>query len=282
MNTNSNTYTVIYSVVLVVLVAAILSFVAISLQPKQNENIKIETVSKVFTAAAQSCGLEVEAEGAVLAQYSEAIAEAFYVDGNGAVVGSMNTGKEDLSAIEVPSTSDLKRQNDLIKKIDAGAAELVSELRLPVFIFDIEGSQVTVIPCYGAGLWGPIWGYLAIEADGKTIAGAVFDHKSETPGLGAKIAEEPFYSKFKGKVIGAGDEKFAVKKGESGPSCVDAISGASITSAALGVSVNNWLKIYEPYLAGVQEEEEEGCCCCCGGCAEEACGECETVNNEEE
>ncbi len=255
MNTNSNTYTVIYSTVLVVIVAAVLAFAAMALAPKQNENIKKETISQVLTAAAQADESVTIAEGAdVLALYTEMASAAYYVDGNGKKVGEMNLGKGDKNAIEVASTADLKKQNDIIKKIEAGQTDLLSTLALPVYVIDVKGKQITVIPVYGAGLWGPVWGYLAVQADGKTLAGSVFDHKGETPGLGAKITEDFFESQFIGKVFGEGDTKFEVIKGgakglEYG---VDAISGATITSQALGKAINTWAEYYEPYLKGLK------------------------------
>ena len=222
MNTNGNTYTVIYSAVLVILVAAILAFVAMILQPETD----------------------------VMKMYAEKVKEAFFVDGNGKKVGEMNIGKENLNDIQVSTTSDLKKQNDLMKKLEEGSTDLLGELQLPVYVFDINGKTVTVIPCYGAGLWGPIWGYVALAEDGKTIGGAVFDHKGETPGLGAKIADEPFCNEFKGKSFNTGNDMFAVLKGDNSanPHAVDAISGATITSQALGRSINLWAKYYEPYL----------------------------------
>ncbi len=256
MNTNGNTYTVIYSTVLVILVAAILAFVAMSLQDKQNENIKLETITKVLTAAAQSDdNVSIDETTDVLKMYTDMISAAFYVDGEGTVKDQMNMGKNNVKDIVVPSTSDLKKQNDIIKKIEdakdeASRAELLKTLDLPVFVFNINGKTVTVMPCYGAGLWGPIWGYIALAEDGKTIVGAIFDHKGETPGLGAKIAEAPFYLSFKGKALSDGEPVFAVEKGkhEGEPSCVDAISGATITSRALGIGINLWAKYYRPYL----------------------------------
>ncbi len=258
MNTNSNTYTVIYSTILVVIVAAVLASVAMLLQPKQTENIKKETISQVLVAAAQADETVTIAEDAdVLKLYADMATAAFTVDGNGNRVGDMNLGKEDVSKIVVASTSDLKKQNDIIKKIEAGQTDLLSTLALPIYIINVNGKDITVIPCYGAGLWGPIWGYLAVNADGKTLAGSVFDHQGETPGLGAKITEQFFEDQFKGKVFGEGETKFEVVKGgakglEYG---VDAISGATITTQALGKAINIWAKYYEPYLkaAGVQE-----------------------------
>lgn len=263
MNTNGNTYTVIYSTILVVLVAAILAFAALSLQDKQNENVKLETVSKLLGAASQADGTFTIEEGAdVLGLYADHITDAFYVDGNGNRVGEMNMGKEDKNAIEVTTTSDLKKQNDIMKKIEAGDASLKPSLRMPVYVFDINGAEITVIPCYGAGLWGPIWGYIALNADGKTITGAVFDHKGETPGLGSKIAEPAFYiDRFKGKSLGSGETIFSIEKGkhEDNPNCVDAISGATITSRALGKGINLWTKYCMPYLEKAAAAVTDSC-----------------------
>ena len=250
MNTNSNTYTVIYSIVLVVVVAAILAFTSQALKDKQNENVKLETITKVISAATQADPDYVIAEDTdILEEYQNLISDAIFVDVNGEKAGQMNIGKEDKKAIEVASTSDLKKQNDIIKKIEAGNADAASELKLPVYVFNIKGQKVTVIPCYGAGLWGPVWGYLAFAEDGRTFDGAIFDHKSETPGLGAKITETPFYSQFKGRSI-TDEGYFGVIKGGAKDTEheVDAISGASITSGAVGTTVRTWVKYYLPYL----------------------------------
>ena len=262
MNTNGNTYTVIYSTVLVVLVAAILAFVALSLQDKQNENVKLETITKLLSAASQSDGSFVIGEDTdVLGLYAGKIKDAFYVDGNGKKVSEMNTGKENVKEIEVTTTSNLKAENDKMKKIEDGDASLLGELRLPVYVFDINGKDVTVIPCYGAGLWGPVWGYLAIASDGKTVTGAVFDHKGETPGLGAKIVDKSFCDEFIGKTLNmTGETVFAVVKATAVTEpehSVDAISGATITSQALGKSINLWARYYMPYLSGVAASAQE-------------------------
>lgn len=254
MNTNGNTYTVIYSTILVVLVAAILAFVALGLQDKQNENIKLETISKLLDAASQSDSTFTVAEDAdVLGIYAEHASDAFFINASGEKIGEMNTGKENVRDIQVTTTSDLKKQNDLMKKIEEGQADAAEKLSLPVYVFDINGKEVTVLPCYGAGLWGPIWGYVAIDEDGMTIDGAVFDHKGETPGLGAKIAEDAFYTKFLGKTINLEDEPvFTIAKASAitePEHSVDAISGATITSQALGKGINLWLKNYRPYLS---------------------------------
>ena len=99
---------------------------------------------------------------------------------------------------------------------------------MPLYVID---NQITVIPMRGNGLWGPIWGYIGIAADGKTVVGAVFDHKSETPGLCAEITTEKYQSQYKGKSIGGK---------------VDAIAGATRTSKGVEEMIERTLKLYLP------------------------------------
>ena len=241
MNTNSNTYTVIYSTILVVVVAAVLAFAATALKGKQEENVKVDTISQILTAA----GLEYN-EGDVLQVYKDNIEEAILVNAEGEEVGTLNT--ESIESIQVYGNSELKAQM---------AADQKS---LPVYIFN---NGVTVVPCYGAGLWGPIWGYIGIQGD-LTITKACFGHKGETPGLGAKITDMPevFADKFTGKTITA---EILVAKNVTGENDVNAISGATITSTAAGVMVNQWLGFYKGYFGEAQP--------CCGDCQTECCGD---------
>lgn len=225
MNTNSNAYTVIYSIILVVVVAAVLAFAAMFLKPTQEANVKKDTIGQILTAAT------IQSED-ILGTYQNEIESAILVDIDGNKVGDLNV--EDC---EVYGTSELKRQI---------AAEQKS---LPVYIFK---NGVTVVPCYGAGLWGPIWGYIGFEGDLKTIKAVCFGHKGETPGLGAKIADEPsFAESFIGQQVGSGDILFEVAKPanrQTEMNGVDAISGATITCQALGKTLNQWFGFYENYL----------------------------------
>ena len=230
MNTNSNTYTVIYSIGLVVIVAAVLAFVAKFLQPMQDENVKKDTISQILTAA------DVEfTDDNVLKAYDGAIKEAILVDINGAVVDSL-----DIKTREVYGTADLKKH-------------MIEEDMFPVYVFE----NVIVIPCYGAGLWGPIWGYVGVDkTDYTTITKACFGHKGETPGLGAKITDEPavFADKFTGKTVGP----FTVAKNVAATeaSAVNAISGATITSQSVGKALNQWFGFYENYFAKMRPADE--------------------------
>jgi len=226
MNTNSNTYTVIYSIVLVVIVAAVLAFAAMFLKPTQDANVKKDTISQILTAAT------VEGED-ILATYQQEIEAAILVDMEGNKVDDL-----DIQDCEVYGTADLKRQIAADQKA------------LPVYIFK---NGVTVVPCYGAGLWGPIWGYIGFEGDLKTIKAVCFGHKGETPGLGAKIADEPSFAEaFVGKTVGEGDVLFEIAKPanrQTENNGVDAISGATITSQALGKTLNQWFGFYQNYFA---------------------------------
>ena len=225
MNTNSNTYTVIYSIILVVVVAAVLAFAAMFLKPTQEANVKKDTISQILTAAT------IEGED-ILGTYQQEIEAAILVDIDGNKVGDLN-----IEDCEVYGTSELKRQI---------AAEQKS---LPVYIFK---NGITVVPCYGAGLWGPIWGYIGFEGDLKTIKAVCFGHKGETPGLGAKIADEPaFAAAFVGQEVGSGNILFEVAKPanrQTEKNGVDAISGATITCQALGRTLNQWFGFYQNYL----------------------------------
>ena len=234
MNTNSNTYTVIYSIILVVVVAAVLAFAAMFLKPTQEANVKKDTIGQILTAAT--------VKGAdILEVYKENIESAILVDIEGNKVGELN-----VADCEVYGTADLKKQI---------AAE---QKALPVYIFK---NGFTVVPCYGAGLWGPIWGYIGLEKDLKTIKAVCFGHKGETPGLGAKIADEPsFAAAFTGKTIGEGEILFEVCKPANtqvdANSHIDAISGATITSQALGVTLNQWFGFYKNYFTKNAASEE--------------------------
>ncbi len=249
MNTNGNVYTVIYTAIVVVVVAAALAFTAMSLGPKQSANVKAEALSQMMVAAQLGTMDEFKAIGndAVLAKYSEEIAQAFTVGLDGEKIGELGTSKDNIELID-----NLKPQNVAITK-NSGAT-------LPVYVFK---SGLTVIPVYGAGLWGPIWGYIALQPDLRTIAGAYFDHASETPGLGAKIKDEPWFrEQFIGKQLDLTDAQkpFDIVKGgapEGAQSAVDAITGATITSQRLGSAIDTWVVAYKNYLSKVSTSTEE-------------------------
>lgn len=285
MNTNNNVYTVIYTTVIVVIVAALLAFVSQSLKAKQDANEKAETISQMLTSAQYGTKAELDMLGnaAKLDKYAEEIDKAFVIDLDGKVLRELGTSREN---IEVYSPKTLKRQNYNIK----GGANKTGEPELPVFVFK---NGRTVVPIYGAGLWGPIWGYISFEHNSATIAGAYFDHESETAGLGAKIKDDPSFQKeFVGEVADFGKPnvieivKGGAPKDAEGKSVVDnkvdAISGATMTSQGLDAAIDTWLDAYSKYFeANTKACEEKHDCC--EGEHEEACeGDCENHKAKEE
>ena len=250
MNTNSNVYTIVYTTIIVVVAAAILAIAAMALKPKQDANIKAETISQMLTAAGFSSKEDLAKLGndKVLALYSDNIKTAFLIDAQGNKTGELETAVGDIELQD-----NLKVEN---KNIAAGNPSL------PVYIFEKDGAEINVIPIYGAGLWGPIWGYVAFDANCDKIVGAYFDHESETPGLGAKIKDEAWFrEKFAGRQVAFGTEQpfNLAKNAEAGgaANAVDAITGATMTSKGLNDALNVWFKTYEKHFRNNANAEEE-------------------------
>ena len=172
INVNSNGYTFAFAAFMVVVVAAVLSFIATSLKPMQSENIEKEKMQNILS----SIQIQVERDAAPEI-YEEYIVEELVISGGELVDG--------IDAFKV----------DMLKE-----ARITNEKRnAPLYVAQKKGETFYVIPLQGTGLWGPIWGYIALEEDLSTVYGAVFDHKAETPGLGAEIKTPIFTDQFPGK-----------------------------------------------------------------------------------
>ena len=265
MNTNSNVYTIVYTTIIVVIAAAILAIAAIALKPKQDANIKAETISQMLAAAGFSdkAALAKLGNDQILAMYGDNVKTAFLIDKDGNKTGELETAVDNIELQD-----NLKVEN---KNIAAGNPQL------PVYVFEKDGADINVIPIYGAGLWGPIWGYIAFNADCTEIVGAYFDHESETPGLGAKIKDEAWFrEQFKGKGVNfaGADHLFSIVKGgapKDDNSAVDAITGATMTCNGLDAALNTWFKAYMPFLQKKSGAAGVGDDACCGDCD----GECD-------
>ncbi len=131
---------------------------------------------------------------------------------------------------------------------------------LPLFIFEMNGRKYYILSVRGSGLWDEIWGNIALEDDFTTVAGAAFDHKSETPGLGAEIKDNPaFHKQFVGKKIYSPTGEYTsviVRKGgaKNPRNEVDAISGATITSNGVTEMLRRGIKYYQPYLNTLKKQ----------------------------
>ena len=233
MNKQSNTYTIVYASVMVILVAAVLAVTSLSLKDKQTRNIEIDKMKQILS----SVHIAATADDAQTL-YKKYIVDSFVLDDRGGHVDGVDAFAVDV-AVQVKLPAD-RRQ-------------------LPVFVCRLDnGQQKYIVPMYGAGLWGPIWGYLAVDADGNTVYGAYFAHQGETPGLGAEIETEAFSGQFVGKhLFIAGDFKpVAVeKKGQKpldGAEYVDAISGGTITSKGVQAMLLNSLEPYRQFFKSLQ------------------------------
>ncbi len=233
MKSYSNTYIFVFSVVMVVIVAVLLSFVAMQLKPIQELNQEIERKGDILASVGEAQeGSEVKDKNSYVEQeFSKYITDSYVVDFSGEIV--------DRDAFEV--TLNIKEEAD----------KPAEERMYPVFVYsDNGGAHKYIVPVRGKGLWGPIWGYIAFEPDMNTIAGAIFDHAKETPGLGAKINTDWFESEFLGKKIFNDQGNFvsvSVLKStdtSNNPHAVDAISGGTITSVGLHDMLMDYLAGY--------------------------------------
>lgn len=256
IDVNSNKYTFGFAAVMVIIVASVLAFASESLKEKQGDNVRIEKKQNILS----SVGYAASAAEAN-AMYDEKLKQAVVLDGNGAVVSE---DKE--AAFNVDVMKDYKGGLAKIYSKNKKAladwdwATMRSELtaagaEYPLYVIEnADGELAYVVPMVGTGLWGPIWGYVAVAVDGSTILGASFDHKSETPGLGAEINQASFQRPFIGKkLIDEAGEFMGISvikggAGEGNDHGVDAISGGTITSNGVTEMLQRTLRIYEPYL----------------------------------
>jgi Na+-transporting NADH:ubiquinone oxidoreductase subunit C len=237
MNKNSNKYTFIFASVMVVIVAVLLSLAAIGLGPYQARNVKAEKMQDILS----SIGVMSDAKQAEKL-FNEHLKQQLVLNTQGQPVTN------GISAFDV----------DLKKELDKARAGKADEQLFPLFVFNKDAKLYYVIPVRGKGLWGPIWGYVALEGDMNTVYGASFGHKGETPGLGAEIETEAFEKQFVGKKILDETGNFVsvkVVKGGAGPEDthgVDAISGGTITSNGVSEMLKRTLASYVPYFKTVE------------------------------
>ena len=225
MDVNKNSYTFGFAAIMVIIVAALLSSAAIGLKPFQDRNIELEKKQNILS----SVGIVTDRDGA----------EELYLTYIKQELVLNNKGEE----VE-GSTFDIDLAKEVKKEADAQV--------LPLFISEVDGKTMYIIPLRGKGLWGPIWGFISLEDDLNTVFGAVFDHKGETPGLGAEINRPMFQDPFAGKSIFNGEEFKSIKvikggAGEDNMHAVDGISGGTITSDGVTDMLLERLTMYLPY-----------------------------------
>lgn len=231
INKNSNVYTFGFAVVMVAVVGSLLAVASQGLKSRQDKNATDKKMISILSA------INVEA--------TRDNAQEMYTK---YVVDSKIISGKDLSAN--PFDIDIKKEfRD--KNLE------LTDRNYPLYICEKEGNKYFVIPVIGTGLWGPIWGFVALESDYKTIYGATFDHKAETPGLGAEIKYTSYSDQYTGEVItdttGTFQPIIVVKDGSGSGlnSKVDGITGGTITSKGVEEMTTRTLEVYANYFKSI-------------------------------
>lgn len=227
MNKQSNLYTTVYIIVLVLIVGTALAATSLALRDRQQANINADKMRQILAS------VNITADGNdVVKKFDECITRQIVVNSKGE--------ETEGNAFDIDVAQQVKLPAD--------------QRKLPVFECKTPDGTKYILPAYGAGLWGPIWGYIALDADGSKIYGAFFAHQGETPGLGAEIEKPKFRDEFKGlNLFKNGDFlPIAVVKAGQKPSdnrdFVDGVSGGTITSKGVGDMIDNSLSPYKAFL----------------------------------
>lgn len=244
INTEKNVYTVVFAAIMVAVVGAILAYLASGLKPLIKENERFEKQQNILYAMGVN---ENEGDGSVDFVPKEQVEQVFteYIKEQLVIDGDQITENDQAYLI------DMKKQLAAMKD--------GQNPKLPVFLGEKDGETFYILPMYGKGLWDAIWGFIALDKD-MTVQGVYFDHKAETPGLGANIKERFFMDDFKGESIMNNGRLVGVKvvKGNNDPTnedkddnAVDALAGATITGNGVSAMISESLYLYKDYLESI-------------------------------
>ncbi|WP_281540913.1 Na(+)-translocating NADH-quinone reductase subunit C [Maribacter aestuarii] len=246
IDTDKNIYTVVFAAVMVVVVGSILAFLASGLSPQIKENERYEKQQNILYA--MGVNENGDDSGSVNFVPTDRVENEFknYIKEQLVIQGDKITQNDEAFLI------DLKKQLAAIKK--------GQDYQLPVFIGEKEGKKFYIIPMYGKGLWDAIWGFVALD-ETLTVQGVYFDHKGETPGLGANIKMRYFMDDFSGESIldGTRYAGISVAKGNNDPlnkdkedNEVDALAGATITGNGVSAMIKESVNLYKPFLETIR------------------------------
>ena len=230
MDVNKNGYIFTFATVMVVVVGVLLSGLAISLKPFQEANVSMEKKQDILSTVGYP---KSETPREVANQlFGEVFKEQYALKSDGSIA-------DGIQPFDISLAEELKKSE--------------SERVMPLYIAEKDGEKLYVVPLRGNGLWGPIWGYVSLRQDLNTIYGASFDHKTETPGLGAEINKAFFQEQFVGKKVldGSSVSIEVVKANASGDYQVDGISGGTITSKGVQSMIETCISFYVPYFNSI-------------------------------
>ena len=249
INKDSNTYTISFAIILVIIVGGLLAAIANGLKPIQDENLINEKKQNILNCLPGNKSITRDEAGSVFADF---VKQRLILNYNGDV--KENTLLDNSTELNNKDSTDAFSV-DLLKEYKTIKDE--KSRNYPLFICDVEGKTYYVAPVMGKGLWAAVWGFIAIDESGNSISGTVFDHKSETPGLGAEISQDFFEDQFIGKLISNKDNYQSIEVNKPGNPLnefqVDGISGGTFTSVGVEEMMSRTLVVYHKYIKNLNK-----------------------------
>lgn len=244
INKDSNTYTISFAIILVIIVGGLLAAIANGLKPIQDENLVNEKKQNILNCLPGNKSITRDEAGSVFANF---VKQRVILNYNGEI--KENTLLDNSIELNNKDSRDAF-SIDLLKEYKTIKDE--KSRNYPLFVCDVEGKTFYVAPVMGKGLWAAVWGFIAIDESGNSISGTVFDHKSETPGLGAEISQDFFEDQFIGKLISNEETYKSVEVNKPGNPLndyqVDGISGGTFTSVGVEEMMSRTLIVYHKYI----------------------------------
>ena len=263
INKESNGYTILFATIMVIIVGGLLAFISSSLKPLQDANVKNEKMQNILQAIGldEMADLQRDEAGGI---FNDFIKRRITINYKGEIL-SDKTDKDEIDPMDKLDAFNIdlrKEYSRFVKPImrdnkgdEAGLEAALSnsaDIHFPIFVCENEGKTYYIFSASGKGLWDDIWGYLGVSSDGKTITGSVFDHKTETAGLGSKINETWFEKQFIGKTIEEGGEFIRIEVLKPGKDKnnhqVDGISGATFTGVGVDEMLGRNLAVYYKFI----------------------------------
>ncbi|HLV42276.1 MAG TPA: NADH:ubiquinone reductase (Na(+)-transporting) subunit C [Brumimicrobium sp.] len=234
VNKDGNGYTFAFSIILVVVVGVVLSSLSIGLGPQKKANVEVKKKINILSALGVESTRKDGSE-----KYEQYITDSYVISHDGVLQENLPVEKQAFNLDVQKQFRDKKIKED--------------DRLYPVFEAEKDGDKLYVLPVVGKGLWGPIWGFIALSEDFETILGTSFDHAGETPGLGAEISQGFFENRYIGEKIannGTFTPIIVVQNGTgSETQKVDGITGGTITSKGVEKMVNETMKVYYKYFS---------------------------------
>jgi Na+-transporting NADH:ubiquinone oxidoreductase subunit C len=255
--TEGTRYTFVFATVVSIVCALLIAVSAVGLQAKQEANALLYRQKNVLLAAGLAKPDEDLSRREILKRFDERVKVRLVDLKSGELIPE---GKQDAKTYD-----QRKARNDPNQSRPAPPNSAVSRLPLDGTVYLVEkadGIDQVVLPIEGKGMWGTLYGFIAIDRDGNTVRGLTFYDQKETPGLGGEIANPRWQALWLGRKIydASWEPALAVIKGNAGPADqdphrIDGLSGATITSGGVSRLMKFWMSQdgWAPFLRRLRE-----------------------------